>query len=62
VDIESDFKDVNQVELVPEDPKRSWIWIVVWIIVAISPISFAAASLVVSPILGRLLAAIFGLS
>lgn len=45
IDIDSEFSDINAVEFVPADQKRGWVWIVLWVLIAISPIGLTTLSL-----------------
>ena len=54
VEDDADFSDISEVEIVPSDPARGGVWIVVWAVVAISPIGLSTLSLfVLSPYVNR---------
>jgi uncharacterized RDD family membrane protein YckC len=45
VEADADFTDISQVEIVPSDTGKGWVWILIWVLVAISPIGLGAVSL-----------------
>jgi len=59
------FSDANAVEFVPSDPGKSWIWIVVWIVIALTAPSALFGGLwflgpIINQMAGNLLQGIFG--
>ena len=59
VDADADFTDISEVEIVPSDPGKGWVWILIWVLVAISPIGLGAISLfLLSPYVNRLITSI----
>ena len=53
--------DINSVELVPSDPGKSWIWIVVWIVVALAvPIGLFSSLLILGPAVNRIVGNMLG--
>ena len=54
VEADAEFSDIRQVEIVPSDPGKGWVWILVWVLVAISPIGLGTLSLfLLSPYINR---------
>jgi uncharacterized RDD family membrane protein YckC len=63
VDADAEFSDISEVEIVPSDPGRGWVWILIWVLLAISPIGLGALSLfVLSPYVNKFLSNLLNLA
>ena len=62
ISVDDWFDDAREVEWVPGDQGRGWVWIVVWILLALSPVGLSALSLfVLSPYINRFVSGLLGI-
>jgi hypothetical protein len=56
------FSPADTVRFVPSDPKRNWVWLVVWVVIAIvAPTGLFAGLWILGPFVSRAIVNIFGL-
>jgi uncharacterized RDD family membrane protein YckC len=59
--VEDSFDDLSDVEFVPGNQGKGWVWILIWVLVAISPVGLTALSLfVLSPYINDVVMNILG--
>lgn len=56
------FSAADTVRFVPSDPERPWVWLVVWVVIAIvAPTALFAGLWILGPFVSRAIVSIFGL-
>jgi uncharacterized RDD family membrane protein YckC len=60
IDADDDFLNARPVHFVQSDPGKSWIWVVVWIVIAlVTPVGFVSSLWILAPFMNGLITSIF---
>jgi hypothetical protein len=54
IGVDDSFDQASAVEFVPSDPGRNWIWLIIWIVLAISmPGALLASLWILGPVISQ---------